>query len=485
MNRQKIISIENGNSRQPEYRMDSSVTLDIYDEPTAIVGPNGAGKTRLVNLLAGVYPLAEGTPRYDFSPRLSQKACDNIRYVAFCDTSGESNLPAYYQQRWNRGDCDDTLPTVADFLQYSKDTHDERLDILYDALNIPSLLNKQIIMLSSGELRRIQLLKAIHSFPRLLIIDNPYIGLDSEARTQITQLLEELALHHSITPVLVVSKMEDIPPFISTIIRVENKRILSAGSEPAETSRPTRPGLTEKEVQTIQTLAAQTPRISDDIVRFNDISIRYGKRTIIDHFSWNIANGEKWALSGPNGAGKSTLLSLICADNPQAYACDIALFGHQRGSGESIWDIKKNIGYVSPEIFRSYRKDTPAINIITSGLRDTIGLYRRSTPAEAEQCALWIRLFGLEALCNTSYINLSSGEQRLVLLARAFVKNPALLILDEPFHGLDAYNCIRARQIIDTFCSQPNKTLIMVSHYDDEYPSCITRKLTLTKHREA
>ena len=142
-------------------------------------------------------------------------------------------------------------------------------------------------------------------------------------------------------------------------------------------------------------------------------------------------------MSGDNGSGKSTLLSLVCADNPQAYACDISLFGHKRGSGESIWDIKRHIGYVSPEMHRSYKQNIPAIQIVASGLKDTIGLYVRPNEAEREQCRKWLEVFGIGHLADRKFMEMSSGEQRLVLVARAFVKEPDLLILDEPLHGLD------------------------------------------------
>ena len=198
--------------------------------------------------------------------------------------------------------------------------------------------------------------------------------------------------------------------------------------------------------------------------------------------NWDVRLNDKWALSGENGAGKSTLLSLICADNPQSYACNIEMFGHKRGTGESIWDIKNHIGYVSPEMHRAYLKDIPAIDIVASGLNDTIGLYVRTKPEQKTICEFWMDLFGIASLKDRMFLSLSSGEQRLCLLARAFVKDPALLILDEPLHGLDDYHRQLAKDIISTFCHRKNKTLIMVTHYEEELPDVITHKLHLTKN---
>ena len=214
----------------------------------------------------------------------------------------------------------------------------------------------------------------------------------------------------------------------------------------------------------------------------NKVCIRYGKRTILKDLDWTVKNGENWALSGQNGAGKSTLLSLVCADNPQSYACDIALFGNPRGSGETIWDIKKHIGYVSPELHRAYQRDMPAIRIVASGLMDSVGLYVKPRENQYEICKFWLNVFGLEGLEDTSFLKLSSGEQRLVLLARAFVKDPELLILDEPLHGLDNINRRLVKDVIETFCKRKNKTIIMVTHYKEELPNCIDHSIFLKRH---
>jgi molybdate transport system ATP-binding protein len=213
----------------------------------------------------------------------------------------------------------------------------------------------------------------------------------------------------------------------------------------------------------------------------NDITIKYGEKTILSHINWTVRKGDCWALCGQNGSGKSTLLSLICADNPQAYACDISLFGRKRGSGESIWEIKRHIGYVSPEMHRSYHHNIPVIQVMASGLKDTVGLYTRTNEAEREKCRWWMRIFGIEHLETRPFLSLSSGEQRLVLVARAFVKDPQLLILDEPLHGLDNQKRALVKDIIETYSEKPNKTLIMVTHYEEDLPKCFTLKKQLIK----
>jgi molybdate transport system ATP-binding protein len=335
-----------------------------------------------------------------------------------------------------------------------------------------SLLDKYVISLSSGELRKYQIIKTLLSAPSTLILDNPFIGLDAATRQNLKDLIFSLSKEKQLTIYLVVARPEDIPDYADDIIWITPKQELT--SEPRL--------LDEEKQQSILSRAySSNMTFSEEVVKMNDVSIKYGERTILSHVNWTIKNGECWALCGQNGSGKSTLLSLICADNPQAYACDISLFGRKRGSGESIWEIKRHIGYVSPEMHRSYHHNIPVIQVMASGLKDTVGLYTRTNEAERECCRWWMRIFGIEQLEKRPFLSLSSGEQRLVLVARAFVKDPQLLILDEPLHGLDNKNKTLVKDIIETYSKLPNKTLIMVTHYDEELPGCFNQKKELLK----
>jgi molybdate transport system ATP-binding protein len=340
--------------------------------------------------------------------------------------------------------------------------------------------------LSSGELRKFKLATTLFAEPRVLILDNPFIGLDSDTREQLKELLKTITSHKKIQIILVLSKSDDIPEFITHIIEVKDKIVLPKKTrEEYMDSRPPFPTqvLSQEKIQAILQLPYKEKEYhSEEVVKMNKVCIRYGKRTILKDLDWTVKNGENWALSGQNGAGKSTLLSLVCADNPQSYACDIALFGNPRGSGETIWDIKKHIGYVSPELHRAYQRDMPAIRIVASGLMDSVGLYVKPRENQYEICKFWLNVFGLEGLEDTSFLKLSSGEQRLVLLARAFVKDPELLILDEPLHGLDNINRRLVKDVIETFCKRKNKTMIMVTHYKEELPNCIDHSIFLKRH---
>ena len=331
-------------------------------------------------------------------------------------------------------------------------------------------------MLSSGELRKFQIVRMLLTSARVLVVDNPFIGLDVAARKLLNELLLRLAEMAGLQLILVLSSGGDIPPFVTHVYRLDDLRL--GPKVPAATFRR------EELVQPPQVAlppAKGKPLECTEVVKLNGVTIRYGDRTILNSLDWTVRNGEKWALAGPNGSGKSTLLSLISADNPQAYAQDIVLFGRQRGTGESIWEIKRHIGYVSSEMHRSFLKDIPAANMVASGYFDSLGLYETPTVAQLASAEAWMEAFGIGAMAGRSFLRLSSGEQRLVLLARAFVKDPDLLILDEPLNGLDAANKERVKAIIDAFCERPGKSLIFVSHYEADLPSCITGRLELRR----
>ena len=486
---QTTIKIDNGVARMPKWRMAKPVNFTAFaNEHIAIVGANGSGKTMLVDIIVGRHPLLGTEPVYDFSPSTKSMVSDNINYITFRDCYGGDNDSTYYlQQRWNQHDIDEETPTVGDlleqeFLLTGADTADRRSfqQHLYDLFGLTSLLDKYIILLSSGELRKFQLSKALFSQPRILLIDNPFIGLDQEARQQLRNLFKKL---YALQLFLVLAKTDDIPDFITHVVVVDQMKLVKKIpiTEYLTTKRQ-RPlcVLPKAKAEALLKLPYKENNYqAEEVVKLSKVSIRYGNRTILKNLDWVVRNGERWALLGRNGSGKSTLLSLICADNPQGYACDITLFDIPRGSGETIWDIKRHIGYVSPEMHRAYRKDLPAIQVVASGLKDSVGLYARPSEEEYNTCQWWMDIFGIGHLHTRTFLSLSSGEQRLVLLARAFAKDPELLILDEPLHGLDDNNRQLVRDIIEVFCQRVNKTLIMVSHYQEELPLCIDKRLIL------
>jgi molybdate transport system ATP-binding protein len=222
----------------------------------------------------------------------------------------------------------------------------------------------------------------------------------------------------------------------------------------------------------------QFPDISE-LVEIRNGRVQYGSRVILEDINWKIERGERWAVSGANGAGKSTLLSLITGDNPQAYANNILLFGKKRGTGESIWEIKRKIGFVSPELFQYFPQDTTVAQAVESGFYDTIGLYRAPVAANAAMIQAILLALGINAYAPERLRNVATSVQRLTLVARALVKFPPLLILDEPCQGLDENQTEQFKFLIDEICRRTPISLIYVSHYADEIPASVNRQLEL------
>ena len=417
-------------------------SLDIRrGEQVALVGENASGKSRLASAFAGR---------------------TGAKYITFRDSYGSyGDRNFFMQQRWNlftlEGDPPSTGEALREEAAESKNPEAalKRVEELTALFSMEPLLDKPLVTLSSGELRKYQLTRALLGGPEILVVDNPYIGLDPRTRALLTDLLT--ALSASMTIVLVLSRRAEVPPFVTHVIPVKDGE---AG---------------EKMTRDAYLDSVLPPAV----IRLRNVTIRYGKRVILDSLNLTVREGEHWALTGANGSGKSTLLSLICADNPQAYAHDIELFGRPRGSGETIWDIKRRIGFVSPELHRAFRMDAPALDIVTSGHFDTEGLFRKPSEEQKAVARRWMEEFGIGDLAERPFLRLSSGEQRLCLVARAFVKDPPLYILDEPLQGLDEPQRRRCKALLDKYCGAPGKTLLMVTHYPEEYPGCIDHSLSL------
>jgi molybdate transport system ATP-binding protein len=336
-----------------------------------------------------------------------------------------------------------------------------------------------------------------------VILDDPYTGLDQKSRARLSAGIDGLLKQSTPAILLVSSRWEEIPAGITHLLLVQAGQVTGQGRRQAvektasfhelraapRTAQAAAPG--EPQAAALQARAAayaaqlQSSGITggQEVIHLEQVSVSYPGVDVLREVTWSVFQGERWALTGPNGAGKSTLLSLILADHPQAYRNHLRLFGRRRGSGESIWEIKRKIGWVSPELQIFYERPLTCFEAVCSGFFDSVGLYRQ--PDEAQQAAAfsWLQAFHLDGLANRPLLSLSTGQQRLVLLARALVKHPPLLVLDEPCQGLDTLQRSAFIDLLDALCDQTPLTLIYVSHDPRELPQAISHHLRLENGR--
>ena len=478
-----IVEIKSAVPRMEHLQFDKPIDWKIeQDDFYVVIGPNGAGKTVLTDVLQGKYALKAGEVVALSVEDTPRQLNDVVKVVAFKDIySLVDTNNTYYQQRWNKGGEQD-MPIAGELV---KSANQKWLQSLVEWFGIEDLMNKGINLLSSGELRKFLIIKALLTQPQVLVLDNPFIGLDVASRLVLNTLLSRLFELEGLQIVLVLSNPNEIPDMATKILPIKEKHLYPVMTREDFLSdmnllEDLFPQPKDQDISKLKKLYPNESIEYRYAAVLKNIHVKYDDRTILHDLDWSVGRGEKWALLGPNGAGKSTLLSLICGDNPQAYANDITLFDRKRGTGESIWDIKKHIGYISPEMHLYYLKNVRSIDVVGSGFFDTIGLYRKCDSRQEAIALEWMKLFGIERIKEVSFLQISSGEQRLALLARLFVKNPELLILDEPLHGLDASNKRLVKRVIEEFCTK-DKSLVYVTHYEHEIPAIVDKRLELKK----
>jgi molybdate transport system ATP-binding protein len=354
-----------------------------------------------------------------------------------------------------------------------------RTERLLHDLDLVHLRDSRFTVLSTGESRRLMLARALSTPADLLILDDPYAGLDSAHRQALCDYLGQLS--HSMQLMLVVSREEDIPQWIDHIALFSQGKLESLMSKVDWDNHPVIAQIkaqSQQQSEQMLTLIRRhrhSTQFGDPIFEIKKGRVAYSDKVIFSGVNWRINKGEHWQIKGPNGCGKSTLLGLIFGDHPQCYSNDIHIFGKKRGSGESIWEIKKNIGMVSSALHLQYRVNCSALDVIVSGFYDSIGLYHQSTAQERNIAKEWLDILHMGHLASTSFRQLDYGQQRLLLIARAIVKQPTLLILDEPYQGLDYLGRRLMKSTLELIAREHLSQLLYVSHYHEDSLDSIQR----------
>lgn len=452
-----------------------------------ISGDRGAGKSLLLKGIQGKARVFLGSLEFPFLGKsdVNKARKSAIQLVAFTDSSRQFqgiNTNHYYQQRYNAFDADGFL-TVRQYLESNGFLDHEPYHMqLIDLFGLKELFDRERIKLSSGQTRKLLLIKGLISNPRILALDDPYIGLDASSRNQLNAILDELVATLPIT-LLIATHLGHLPKCVSHQLHlVQGAVALQKRYKPAKYNQKLSYPIPLHPLERIKSFF-QKKRLDasfNKVFELSNIHVRYNKKSIFQDFNWTVGKGEKWALFGPNGAGKSTILSLIYGDHPQAYSNEIYLFDHRRGRGESIWDIKKRIGFTSPELHSFFlKKNMDAETLILSGLKDRL-VGKNVIPAAAKQLleALF-SYFELEAIRHQPFQTLSTGTQRLLFFLRALIKIPPVLLLDEPFQGFDDQTITLSKALLEHILDD-RYTLVFITHLKGEIPGNVKQIKELT-----
>jgi molybdate transport system ATP-binding protein len=465
------------------YRVDPVLRIAHWQwrsgEHWAVVGGNGAGKTTLARLLRDELRPQRGKIEWTDTIESSR----DIVYVSFALQRELIDHDNRYDDSNERDDAHDVGTTVRQaILQGSAEN--ERFNQLVDDFGIRAILNRGIRVISTGEGRKTLLARALFAQPKMLILDNPLEGLDKNMQAELSHAIE--ALLKGDTPLLLLLPLgAKLPRGITHVLELDHGEVISNGSRQQFESLH-KADVTKTSSVTIELPAplrrAKPFDLNASPIEMQGVSVQFDDIPVLTDIHWRLDRGQHCCISGPNGAGKSTLLNLITGDNHKGYGQPLWLFGRKRGSGESVWELKANCGIVNTPLQLNHLNRQRVLEVVASGLYDTIGLYQDCTGREKELTLDWIHAVGLDALAQHRFDQLSFGEQRLALLARAMVKSPPLLILDEPCIGLDGAHRQQFLALVERIARQGYTQVLYVSHVAEELPQCINQWLQLVPH---
>jgi molybdate transport system ATP-binding protein len=420
-------------------------------EHWVITGPNGSGKTSLLEVLSGHQAVSHGSVDYDFitgsawDERFEQKR-KLIQYIpahaahVLVPTNGD----LYYQQRYYSIGDEIHVKKVRDFL--SGNLHHFQAKNIPNTFDLEPLLDREIKWLSNGQLKKVLILRRLlNHLPKLLLLDYPFEGLDRDSRKDLCEFIDFIAAAYSIQ-VIIADHGHELPRCMTHRLTLDGLQIKKKElvNNDIEIHSPAVPKLPNR-----------TPA-ADVVVDIRDLKIQYGNTVVLENFNWTINRGDRWALTGSNGSGKTTVFSIIFADHPMAYSQEVYLFGKRRGTGESIWDIKKRINYLGPELISYLDTQTASL---------TAREYVKGRDREDGKLDMLTRFFDAGSFVDKSLRRLSSGQLQLTLLMRCFMDTKELLLLDEPFQFLSPEVRDRVSDYLQGYV-QEDITLVLITHYE-------------------
>src|SRR5574344_5293 len=561
MSETNLITIENC-CLQDQYkvhlpRVDWQMTTG---EAWLVIGPNGGGKAEFIRGLAGQYEIAPNSVSAADEATLSNRATNGADEAGFASAksvpmyssvfSGSTSIvslevaAALIEEERERDeseilDHEDIGRTgrqyICEVLGGSSKKNAplppiaSRLEAMPQVklCGVEKILDRGLRYMSTGEIRRTLLCRALLSGCKLLILSDPFAGLDVESRGILLEFFNTIvskqlkvagaasgdnsgssgsASASSPTTdsgfphvILCMERFHEIPESINKVVEFTGKKISFCGdraeyekireAKNAEAAK-TRDAEKKAFIESLEKIRKESDVLTDDInntpvpdslIKFTNVNVGWGDNKVLVDLNWELKPNEHWLIRGPNGSGKTTMLELITGDNMQVYREDICLFGKRRGTGETLWDIKKQLGIVSYRLHVEYRMvgGTDLESVIISGFHDSIGLYEIASDFEKATAAAWLKLAGFAGREHDTFSSLSYGEQRAILILRAAVKRPRVLILDEPCHALDENYRQKIIDLLEMVAETGTTTLLHVTHDPSEVLPCEHHVLAL------
>lgn len=496
-------------------------------EAWLVIGPNGGGKADFLKALCGqlkILPNADGLCSNLFDQSVDivslekaaaliqeERANDESEFLEGGVDHGRSARVFFSEALLNKKIKRDSKTGVYDLPpQAARLESDPQVKLC----GIEKILDRGLKYMSTGEIRRTLLCRALLSGKKLLILSDPFAGLDAQSRKILLDFFDSVAKRQLSQGgnegktqeaggfefpriILGMERFNEIPSAINKVLeftdgqvsfcgdRSDYEKILQEKKSSALQSRDSNLAAFKTQLSSANQESAvlqnenlpqgQNAAANDSgaapssqepaLIEMCGVNVGWGDNRVLQDLNWTLRKNEHWLIRGPNGSGKTTFLELITGDNMQVFSNDIKIFGARRGSGETIWDIKKKLGIVSYRLHVEYRMvGSSLLSVIVSGFKDSIGLYEKATDVEIAAAKKWLELGGFAGRENESFNNLSYGEQRAILILRAVVKAPQILILDEPCHGLDENFRQKILDLLEIVAQSGTTTLLHVTH---------------------
>lgn len=470
-------------------------------EQWAVVGPAGSGKSLLAAAVAGQALVVKGEVSHPLVEKLTDARFPGARLGYFSPRTQHqlaSRSSSFYQSRWH-GSLDDGDTTVEQYLSW-ENLHDINPYEVHPGLAQPAryaaqcrgilkqlglsdVWHRRVASLSHGELRKVVLAGTALKKPVLLVLDEPLEALDPQSRKDCMRFFSRLC-YKGVTLVWVTHRLEELPSFITHVLRLGKDRVVAMGSR-KDVLHEIENDAAARSCSDTRTRLRCVPEVrhtqAAPLVELHKVSIRAGRQWILRNIDWTIREGERWLLHGHNGSGKSTLLNVIQGDHPQVYAQAVTLFGHNSARPGDYWRARRGLGWMSPELSFHYPAQFTCLEVVCSGFYQSTGLFQRPSAQRRRRALTALKRMGLASIADQPLGCVSLAQQRMVLILRAVIHQPRLLLLDEPCQGMDAAQRRKVIEWVDRLMARRSTGLVYVSHFREDLPQCLTHELLLRK----